>query len=84
MNIKMRVAVQASEFYKKSISVYDFVFALIKKDSFHIVTLINEDKVSTLRQLEWNPITEFLIAYEVNRRAMVPDYNLGLAPNYKE
>lgn len=84
MNIKMRVAVEASEFYKKSISVYDFVFALIKKDSFHIVTLINEDKVSTLRQLEWNPITEFLIAYEVNRRAMVPDYNLGLAPNYKE
>ena len=29
-----------------------------------------------------NPHNEFLIAYEINRKAMVLDYNASLAPNY--
>ena len=82
MNFKLRMAVQASEFHQRSISAYDFVLALVQRDKFRLVTLVNDEKVATFRQLEWNPHTEFLIAYEVNPRAMLPDYNASLAPNF--
>ena len=84
MNIKLRMAVQASEFYKRNISAYDFVLALILQDSFSIVTLINDEAVATFRQLEWNPNTQFLIAFEVNTRALVPGYSASLASNFIE
>ena len=56
--------------------------ALVQRDKFRLVTLVNDEKIATFRQLEWNPHTEFLIAYEINPRAMLPDYNASLAPNF--
>ena len=84
MSIKLRIAVQASEVYRRSVSAYDFVLALVRKENFAIVTLIDDELVETFKQLEWNPNTEFLIAYERNPRAMLAGYNHGLAPNYIE
>ena len=55
MNLKLRIAVQASEYHKRNISAYDFVLALAQKESFEIKTLIDDEKVATFRQLEWNP-----------------------------
>jgi len=52
MNIKMRMAVQASEFYERNVAVYDFVLALVNKDPFRLVSLIDDEVVETFRQLE--------------------------------
>jgi len=56
--------------------------ALAQKESFEIKTLIDDEKVATFRQLEWNPNSQLLLAYEINPKAMLPDYNAGLAPNF--
>lgn len=34
MNIKLRMAVQASEFYAQNVSVYDFVLAVVTREGF--------------------------------------------------
>ena len=62
--------------------MYDFVLAIVTKDKFRLVTLINDEDVATFRQLEWNPNLEFLIAYEVNPKGMLGDINVGLQSNW--
>ena len=60
------MAVQASEFYEKNVSVYDFVIAIIDSQNFGIVHLINDEEVSNYKQLEWNPHEQLIVCYEVN------------------
>ena len=62
--------------------MYDFVLALVNCDKFNINTLINDEDLATFRQLEWNPNSEFLIAYEVNQKAMLHNINSSLHPNW--
>lgn len=49
MNIKMRMAVQASEFYGRNVSVYDFVLALVETNEFKLISLIDDEAVTTFR-----------------------------------
>ena len=74
---------QASEFHMRNVTAYDFVLGLVEKENFNIVTLIDDEKVQTFKQLEWNPYSEFIIAFEVNPKAMLPNYTDGLIPNYQ-
>ena len=52
MNIKMRMAVQASEQLSRNISVYDFVLAIADSNDCKLVNLIDDEVVTTFRQLE--------------------------------
>ena len=49
MNIKMRMAVQASEQFSRNISVYDFVLAILDSNDCKLVNLIDDEVVTTFR-----------------------------------
>ena len=49
MNIKMRMAVQASEQLSRNISVYDFVLAIADSNDCKQVNLIDDEVVTTFR-----------------------------------
>ena len=49
MNIKMRMAVQASEQLSRNISVYDFVLAIADSNDCKLVNLIDDEVVTTFR-----------------------------------
>ena len=51
------------------------MLAVITKDGFRLVSLVNDQHVPTFKQLQWNQHAEFLVAYELNRKAMVPNYS---------
>ena len=65
MSVKQRISVQASEFHKRIISVYAIVIAIVQKDTYRLLTLIDDESISTFHELIYDPSSSLLVAYEV-------------------
>ena len=78
MAVKQRIAVHASEYYKRDIQAYDFVIGVVSRDKMKILCLFDEHETKTSRSLTVNPHLEMLFAFEINRKAFKPGYKDGL------
>lgn len=71
MNVKQRISQQASEFYKKKITPYEFVIAQIDKQDFTIAQLFQDDESSSVMNI--NLRDNYIFAYEIHSGALNED-----------
>ena len=83
MNVKQRIAVQASEYHKRNIQPYDFVISLVNRDKFRLICLLDDVATLNARILQINPNNEYVFVYEIEKRVFKLDYNAGLPSNYE-
>lgn len=81
MAIKQRIAVHASEFYKRDVQAYDFVIAIVSREKFKLSCLLDENETHA-RNLQLNPETHYLFVFEIEKLALEMHYFEGLQPNW--
>ena len=58
------------------------MIAVVSKNNFKLLCLFDDTVTINAKALMVNPSTEYIFAYEIDKRAMKPDLNAGLQPNY--
>lgn len=71
IKIKQLVADQASEFYGKEISVYEFVFAQIDKSDFTVSQIFSDDLSASVLNVNYGH--NYIFAYEIHPAAIKPE-----------
>lgn len=88
MDVKQRIAIHATEYYKKKITPYEFIMAQIDKSDFSILQLFSDDMHSNV--LNVNLDHYYIFAYEIHPNAINDETrhiidqmpSLGLSPEF--